>query len=124
MSLQELKQNLLDFLKDYDNENDIISDSDIIDFENLIIDFDNANDTDYYSDFQECLNIYSFDDVKDFLMKDIDNLADLINLTAEVDDNEADNYKVDVYNCLSNVYKSDLIDFIENCLLDKKELNK
>ena len=116
MSLQELKKNLLELLKDYDNENDIIVDSDIVDFENLIIDFDNENNTDYYSDFEDYLNIYSFDDVKDFLMKDIDNLTDLINLTAEVEDNEADNYKLDVYNTLSNVYKADLVDFIENCL--------
>ena len=124
MSLQELKKNLLDFLKDYDNKNDIISDSDIVDFQNMIIDYDNNNNTDYYSSLEDYLNIYSFDNFKNFFIKDFDTLGDLIESTANVEDNEADNYKLDVYNCLSNVYKSDLIDFIENCLLDKKELNK
>ena len=116
MSLQELKKNLLDLLKDY-SDNNIIIDSDIIDFENLIIDFDNNNNTDYYSDFLTNLNIYCFDDIKDNLIKDCDNVQDLINLTDEVEDSEADNYKVDIYNTLSNVYKSDLIDWVNDYLL-------
>ena len=124
MSLQDLKKSLQELLKDYDNDNDIICDSDIIDFENLIINYDNENQSYYYDNFQDDLNIYCFDDVKDLLIKDCDNVAGLISLTADVDDDEADNYKLDVYNCLSNVYKSDLIDFIDNYLWDKKELNK
>lgn len=116
MSLQELKNSLTELLQDY-SDNNIISDSDIIDFENLIIDYDNENDSDYYSDFLTNLNIYCFDDIKNNLIKDIDNVQDLINLTDEVEYTEADNYKIDIYNSLSNVYKSDLIDWVNDYLL-------
>ena len=121
MSLQELKKSLQQLLKDYDNDN-IINDNDIIDFENLIIDFDNNNNTYYYDSFQEVLSIYCFDDVKDFLLKDCENVADLNNLISDVDDDAADNYKVDIYNSLSNVYKSDLIDWIDDYLIEKENL--
>ncbi|MBO7694105.1 MAG: hypothetical protein J6T10_15920, partial [Methanobrevibacter sp.] len=96
----------------YHTYDSIANDADIIEFENILIDYDNHNSTTYYDQFVEAVNICDIDTIKDMLFHSCDTVFDVDDYVCDVNDQDREFYKVDCYNCLTNVYISDLRDFV------------
>ena len=115
--LENLKEQLNNILKEYQHdEYVVVLDKDIADFENLIIDYDNENSTDYYSSFMEVVQVADFDIIQDVIKSNIGSVEELADMLDDIEYKSAEFFKFDDYGTLSNVYAIDLIDWINDYL--------
>ena len=115
--LEQLKEQLNNILKGYEHHDYcVVLDKDIINFENLIIDFDNENNTDYYSSFMEVVQVADFDIIQDVIKSNLGSVEELSDMLDDIEYNSAEFFKFNDYGCLSNVYAIDLMDWVNDYL--------
>ena len=109
--MSNLKTQLTNLLTTYNNRNLIVADADITKFVNTILDYDNANNSNYSDYLYTDLGLCNFDDVKEALNQAPD-LSNLLSYVDQIKDATADYYINDGAGAFRNVEVIDLIDFI------------
>ena len=111
-NLNSLKQDLKNVLQNY-KTNVIVLEADLTNFFNLLNDFDNANNKSFsdnlYTDYEIC----TFEDLQEYKIRTFQDLQDLLSFFEEVDDPTATYYMSDWKGGVKNIYRDDLLDFIE-----------
>ena len=118
-NLTSLKQDLKQVLHTYNKSDLIVSDEDITKFINILNDYDNANNTTFSDDLYEALELCNFEDIKDYLINQADDLNSLLNCFSEVKDASADYYMSDGTGGFKNIEVIDLSYFVEDYLYEK-----
>ena len=118
-NLQSLKQNLTACLSNYTKNDLIVSDKDVTNFINLLSEYDNCNNTTYCDDLYECLELCNFDDIKDYIINQSNDLATLFNYFSDVKDSNAEYYIADGMGGFKNIEVIDLINFVNDYIYEK-----
>ena len=111
-NITSLKQDLKNLLQNY-KSNVIVVEADLTNFFNLLTDYDSANDTSFsdnlYTDYEIC----TFEDLQEYKLRTFQDLQDLLTFFDSVDDPTATYFMTDWKGGVKNIYRDDLLDFIE-----------
>ena len=118
-SLTSLKEDLKNLLHNYNKSDLVVSDEDINKFINILNDYDNANNTNFADYLYEDLELCNFEDIKDYLINQADDLNSLLNCFSEVKDASADYYMSDGAGSFKNIEVIDLSYFVEDYIYIK-----
>ena len=118
-NLDSLKQDLKNVLKNYNNNNLVVCDSDITKFVNILADYDNHNNTTFLDYLYSDLGLCNFEDIKDFKINQTDDLRTLLNYFSDVQDPTAEYYISDRFGGFKNIQAIDLLDFVSDYIYFK-----
>ena len=118
-NLTSLKQDLTNVLHDYNKNDLIVSDQDVAKFINILSDYDNANNTNFADYLYQDLELCNFEDIKDYIINQSEDLSSWLNCFGDVKDASADYYISDGMGGFKNIEVIDLSYFVEDYVYEK-----